>query len=43
MAQLARFDFLVGLAVASAPERPRWNPGDFFTRFPEREEPARPR
>ena len=25
-----QFDFLVGLAVADASERPRWNPGDVF-------------
>lgn len=36
-AMVARADFLAALAVALDPERPRWNPGDFFARFPERE------
>ncbi|HEX3766277.1 MAG TPA: M28 family peptidase [Kofleriaceae bacterium] len=29
-ARVIRFDFLIGLAVAGDPERPRWNPGDLF-------------
>jgi Zn-dependent M28 family amino/carboxypeptidase len=28
-----RFHFLVGLSVATAPERPRWNDGDAFGAF----------
>ena len=33
MARIARAAYLVGLSVASTPERPRWNEGDFFARF----------
>lgn len=33
MAQVVRADFLVGLSIATRPERPRWNAGDFFERF----------
>jgi Zn-dependent M28 family amino/carboxypeptidase len=32
MAKIARAVFLIGLSVASAPERARWNPGDLFER-----------
>lgn len=32
MARIARAAYLIGLSVASAPERPRWNQGDFFDR-----------
>lgn len=28
-----KFDFLVGLAIANAPARPTWNPGDVFGSF----------
>lgn len=35
MAQLARVGFLAGLSAAHRPERPRWNPGDFFERRPD--------
>jgi Peptidase family M28 len=37
MAQVARIDFLTGLSVANRPERPHWNQGDFFARYPEAE------
>jgi Zn-dependent M28 family amino/carboxypeptidase len=33
MAKIARAAFLIGLSVASAPERPRWNDGDLFGRL----------
>ena len=34
-ARLAALNERIGLAIANAPERPRWNEGDFFgTRFP---------
>ncbi len=33
MARTARAAFLVGLSIATARERPRWNPGDFFERL----------
>jgi hypothetical protein len=36
MAQVARVDFLIGLSVANRAERPHWNAGDFFARFPEK-------
>jgi hypothetical protein len=29
-ARLAKLDFLIGLRVANAPQRPTWNKGDFF-------------
>ena len=29
-ARLARFDFLIGLEVANADDRPAWKPGNFF-------------
>jgi hypothetical protein len=35
MAQIARADFLTGLWVANRAERPRWNTGSFFARYPE--------
>jgi len=38
MAQVVRADFLTGLSVANAHERPHWNKGDFFGRFPEKDE-----
>lgn len=33
VAEEVRADFLIGLAVALDPERPRWNPGDPFERM----------
>lgn len=37
MAQIVRLNFLVGLSIANAAERPHWNQGDFFLRFPEKD------
>jgi hypothetical protein len=28
--KFARVNLLLGLELADQPERPRWNPGDFF-------------
>jgi Zn-dependent M28 family amino/carboxypeptidase len=36
MAQIARADFLTGLSVANRVERPRWNAGSFFARYPDK-------
>jgi hypothetical protein len=41
-ARFARLQFLVALAVADAPSRPTWNPGDFFQKFVRQSLPARP-
>ena len=35
LAQLTRFNFLLGVSVAQAPSRPTWNAGSWFRRFPE--------
>jgi hypothetical protein len=35
LAQLTRFNFLLGVAVVQAPSRPTWNTGSWFRRFPE--------
>ena len=35
LAQLTRFNFLLGVSVAQAPSRPTWNAGSWFLRFPE--------
>jgi hypothetical protein len=34
-ADLTRFNFLLGLSIAQRADRPAWNPGDWFRRFPE--------
>jgi Zn-dependent M28 family amino/carboxypeptidase len=39
-ARFARLQFLVSWAVATAPERPAWNRGDFFERFGRTARPA---
>lgn len=41
-ARFARLQFLVALAVADAPARPAWNPGDFFEKFVRQSPPVRP-
>jgi hypothetical protein len=35
LAQLTRFNFLLGVSVVQAPSRPTWNAGSWFRRFPE--------
>ena len=40
-ARFARLQFLVALAVADAPSRPTWNPGDFFEKLARPPSPAR--
>jgi hypothetical protein len=40
-ARFAHLQFLVALAVADAPSRPAWNPGDFFEKFGRPASPAK--
>jgi len=41
-AELTRFNFLLGASIAERPERPAWNPGSWFRRFPEPSHPGEP-
>jgi len=41
-AQLTRFSFLLGVSIAERPDRPSWNAGSWFRRFPEPPHPGEP-
>ncbi len=36
-AEMTRYDFLLGLSIAQRADRPTWNAGSMFRRFPEKE------
>ena len=41
-AELTRFNFFLGVSIAERPDRPTWNAGSWFRRFPEPPHPGEP-
>ncbi|MGZ6069563.1 MAG: M28 family peptidase [Myxococcaceae bacterium] len=42
LAQMTRFNFLLGVSIVNDPTRPSWNPDSWFRRFPEQKHPGEP-